>query len=243
MNTFHGQRTCTLNMTEQIPDDYYNITHNTIAAMLEQEDYLEEITTIQISTCHRFVSIWFTNREILETFCQNEHLLLSNTYTKFEPDYQTKIRISIENIPIELPDREIKKFLSQYTIVVGKTYYPGIRHKNKYYTTGTRLYQCVKIKEHIPRHLYKFGRYLQIRYDSQPINSSNTRYIITKHTQDTPIPIDHETPTLSQPQPNVTTRHETKLQQNNNQKSTDKKQQLNKIHATPQNIKQSSLLQ
>ena len=125
-------------MTEQIPDDYYNTTHNTIAAMLEQEDYLEEITTIEISTCHRFASKWFTNREILETFCQNEHLLPPNTYVKFESDYQTKIRISIE-----LPDREVKKFLSQYKIVVGKTYYPGIPHKNKYYTTGTRLYQCM----------------------------------------------------------------------------------------------------
>ena len=64
MNTFHGQRTCTLNMREHILDDYYNITHNTIVAMLQQEDYLQEITTIQISTCHRFASICFTNREI-----------------------------------------------------------------------------------------------------------------------------------------------------------------------------------
>ena len=153
MDTFHGQRTCTLNMREYIPDHYCNIIHTTIAAMLEKENYLEEITTIQISTRHRFASICFTNREILETFCQKEHLLLPNIYVKFEPDYQTRITISIENIPIELSDREVKKFLSQYRTVVGKTYYPGIRHKNKYYTTGTRVYQCVKIKEHIPRHL------------------------------------------------------------------------------------------
>ena len=78
-----------------------------------------------------------------------------------------RITISIEN----LSDREFKKFLSQYTTVVGKTYYPGIRHKNKYYTTGTRVYQCVKIKEHIPRHLYKFGRYLTT-YNYKP----HTRY-------------------------------------------------------------------
>ena len=96
-------------------DDYYNITHTTIAAMLEKENYLEEIIAIQISTCHRFASICFTNREILETFYQNEHLLLPNIYVKFETDYQTRIRISIENIPIELSNREVKKFLSQYT--------------------------------------------------------------------------------------------------------------------------------
>ena len=125
-------------MRERILDDYYNIAHNTIAAMLEQEDYLQEITTIQISTCHRFASICFTNREI-RNFCQNEHLLLPNIYVKFEPDYQTRIRISIENIPIELSDREVKKFLSQYTTVAGKTYYPGIRHKNNDWNTSISM--------------------------------------------------------------------------------------------------------
>ena len=97
----------------------------------------------------------------------------------------------------------------------------------------------MKIKEHIPRHLYKLGRYLRIWYDSQPTNSSNTQHITTNHTQDTSIPINYEAPTLSQPQPNVTVRHKKKLHQNDNQKSTDKKQKLNNIHATPQNIKQS----
>ena len=100
-------------MREYIPDHYCNIIHTTIAAMLEKENYLEEITTIQIWTRHRFASICFTNREILETLCQKEHLLLPNIYVKFEPCYQTRITISIENIPIELSDREVKKFLSQ----------------------------------------------------------------------------------------------------------------------------------
>ena len=143
----------------------------------------------------------------IRNFLPKRIFTIPNIYVKFEPEYQTRIRISIENRPIELCDSEVKKFLSQYTIIEGKTYYPGIRHKNKYYTTGTRVYQCVKINKHIPRHLYKFGRYLRIWYDSQPTNSSNTQHIITNNTQNTPIPTNHETPTLSQPQPNVTKRH------------------------------------
>ena len=67
--------------------------------MLAEEDYLAETHTIQISTCHRFTSICFTERQILKEFCESEHLLPPDIYVKFEPDYYTKIRISIENIP------------------------------------------------------------------------------------------------------------------------------------------------
>ena len=48
--------------------------------------------------------------------------------------------MSIENVPIELPDKEVKTLLSQYTTGTGKTYYPGIKHENKYFTFGTRVY-------------------------------------------------------------------------------------------------------
>ena len=70
-----------------------------ICSMLAEEDYLAETHTIQISTCHRFASICFTERQMLKEFCEAEHLQPPDIYVKFEPDYHTKIRISIGNIP------------------------------------------------------------------------------------------------------------------------------------------------
>ena len=49
------------------------------------------------------------------------------------------------------------------------------KDNNKYHTTGTRVYQCTHLEQHIPRHVYEFGRYLRIRYDSQPTTVSSTK--------------------------------------------------------------------
>ena len=61
----------------------------------------------------------------MEAFCQEEHLMLGDP-TTFTPDYQSKIRISIENIPIELPHTKIRT-LSKYATLV------------TYFITGTRV--------------------------------------------------------------------------------------------------------
>ena len=60
------------------------------------------------------------------------------------------------------------KTLSEYITPIGKTYYLGLKFQNKFYTTGTRVYHWIKLIEHIPSHIYKFGRYLRICYDSRP---------------------------------------------------------------------------
>ena len=127
--------------------------------MLSNENYLHETHTIQISTYKRFLSICFDWREILLQFVGTDHLLTDIPVT-FEPGYYDKIRIFIENIPIELPDQEVKKFLSTYTTTIGKTYYSEIKHSSKFFTIGTRVYQCIKLNQHIPRHICHFGRYL-----------------------------------------------------------------------------------
>ena len=76
MAMFYGQRTCTLNMKEHLPNDYNNITQDTIAAMLHNKELLSETDTIQISSCHRHASICFTNRGISGKFCESEHQIL-----------------------------------------------------------------------------------------------------------------------------------------------------------------------
>ena len=108
MAKFYGQRTCTPDIKEFLPDSYHNITQTTIAKMLDEEDILHEIDTIQISTFYRYASICFKTRELLLEFCNNEHLLLTDVPLLFSPDYHERIRISIENLPVELPDTEVK---------------------------------------------------------------------------------------------------------------------------------------
>ena len=160
-------KTCTANLQDQLEEAYQEITHSDIAKMLAKDGFINDIDTIQISTCHRFALICFDTRERLLNFTNTEHLLLDNPIT-FRPDHNDRIRISIENLPIELPDKEVKTFLSKYTTPVGKTYYPGVKHQKKYFPTETRVYEGVNLTQHIPKHVYQFGRYLRIQYDDQP---------------------------------------------------------------------------
>ena len=150
-----------------LPYIYQQINHNLVAEMLQNKNYLHNIHTTEISTCNRFLSICFDTRETLLKFVGTDHLLADIPIT-LEPDNYDKIQLSIENIPIELPDKEVKEFLSTYTTTIGKTHYPGIKHSNKFFTSGTRVYQCIKLTQHIPRHLHHFGRYLRICYNDQP---------------------------------------------------------------------------
>ena len=198
-------RPCTANLEEHLPDSYNNITHTTIAEMLANEGLVNETHTIQISTCHRYASVCFETRETLLKFTNTEHFILSDYPITFQPDHDDKICISIENLPIELPETT---FLSKYTTPVGKTYYPGIKHQNKFYTTGTRVYKCIKLTQHIPKHIYQFGRYLCIRYDDQPKDQQ-------KDILDTPITqLSDNTPeTQEQEIPQQETQHELQPQQ------------------------------
>ena len=90
----------------------------------------------------------------MEEFCQNEHDI---DYTiTFYPDCQKKIRITgitIENLPIKLPDAKARQFYSNYVILIGNIYYPGYRYENKHFITGTRVYSCNEITNHILRHI------------------------------------------------------------------------------------------
>ena len=159
MGRFYGCNTCTVNTTNnEIP-----ITHEVIAEYLHSLELLIHITCIQISTSHRYAWICFKDRDVMENLCEEEHFITN--------DYQKKIRISIENIPIELQDTKIRTFLSYYETLVGNTYYPGKRYKNTHFITGTRVYSCTTITNHLPKHIYKFGRYLRIRYDNQPVQN------------------------------------------------------------------------
>ena len=149
MAHFYGSNTCDANIAN-IPQNEDYITHVTIA---EELSPLKNIICIQISTCYRSLSMYYV-WDIMEEFCQNEHDI---EYTiTFYPDYQKKIRITgitIENLPIKLPDAKARQFYNNYVILIGNIYYPGYRYENKHFITGTRVYSCNEITNHILRHI------------------------------------------------------------------------------------------
>ena len=209
MDRFYGCNTCTANTTNT--DNEIQITHEVIAEYLHSLELLIHITCIQISTCHRYVSIRFKDRDIMENFCEEEHFITNEPIT-FTPDYQKKIRISMENIPIELQDTKIRTFLSHYVTLVGNTYYPGKRYENTHFITGTRVYFCTTITNHLPKHIYKFGRYLRIRYDNEAIQNQQQQNEEIIHDnnininnpesnnskiEDTHTPKNHDTPIIT----------------------------------------------
>ena len=92
MKKFHGLKTCTTNLDKYLPDTYQQINQNTVAEMLQNEDYLYAIHTIQISTCNRFLSICFDTRKTLLQFVKTEHLLSPlNQITTINFEYLLKI--------------------------------------------------------------------------------------------------------------------------------------------------------
>ena len=173
MTKLYGTKTCTTNLKEYPPE--------TIAEMPANEGYINEAHKVQILTCHRSASPCPDTRETPPI------LIPPNIPATPQPHYYEKTKISIENLPIELRDKEVKTFLSQITTLFGKTYYPGTKHQNKNYTTGTRVYQYINLKEHIPKHIYHFGRYLRICHDDQPKDNPTTN-TNTNNPEDTPEP-------------------------------------------------------
>ena len=83
------------------------------------------------------------------------------------------------------------------------------KDNNKYYTTRTRVYQCTHLEQHIPRHVYEFGRYLRIHYDSQPTTVSSTtpqqnateNTLFPENQKDTPKTQQNSPPDLPQETP------------------------------------------
>ena len=73
MEKFYGYNTCTADTNNT--DNETPITHEDIAEYLRSIELLIHITCIQISTCRRYISICFKDRDIMENFCEGEHFI------------------------------------------------------------------------------------------------------------------------------------------------------------------------
>ena len=86
MTYFQGTKTCTTNLQKYLPDSYHQIKHTLVAEVLLDENYLQLIHTIQISTCKRYLSLCFNSRDTLLQFTDTDHIL-PDTSISFEPEY------------------------------------------------------------------------------------------------------------------------------------------------------------
>ena len=96
---------------------------------------------------------------------------------------------------------------------------------------GTRVYQCIKLIQHLPRHVYEFGRYLRIRYNSQPTPTSTTTSE-NNASDNTPVPVNQQTTSETQP---VTTQptqpHNNKYVNKSNHTKTTIQEHVTKYYA------------
>ena len=148
------------------------IDRKLIAQALQKRNLLRVVESIQISPNGRFCSIKFTTTQIMSIFCTEPLTISENNYIVFKPDYkppQTRafIFISFLNVPLETEETEMTRYVKEYCDVHG-VHYPKQHIGDITYHTGTRVYRCSNIKEHFPKAVHIFGRWVRVIYDGQP---------------------------------------------------------------------------
>ena len=104
-----------------------------------------------------------------------------------------------------------------------KKHYPGIKHENKYLTARTQVYQCIKLLQHISRHICKFGRYLRMRYDSQSTNNPTKSCNNNPNIEKNSTPTNHDTPIITNNEQEILRQNLTYIQQETPKSSKIKK--------------------
>ena len=148
------------------------IDRKLIAQALQKRNFLRVAESIQISPNGRFCSIKFTTTQIISIFCTEPLTISENNYIVFKPDYkppQTRafIFISFLNVPLETEETEMTRYVKEYCDVHG-VHYPKQHIGDITYHTGTRVYRCSNIKEHFPKAVHIFVRWVRVIYDEQP---------------------------------------------------------------------------
>ena len=109
-----------------------------------------------------------------------------------QPKEERLLNISFLNVLPETPEEILTEYLNGYADIKGTAYYPKKNYDGIQYCTGTRLYQVIKLHEHMPRLIHNiFGRTVICIYKEQPEekqknkNTKRTNYKKTNHESDT----------------------------------------------------------
>lgn len=158
-------------------DNHDLLTHDNIIEQLYQHNAClitdQIITTVQIATSRKYINITFTDRT---TMLANTPLELNIHHDKtitFKPRTPDTTQVSLENLPLDLPDTFIFEMLEEFGEVSRKpSYKPTTLYHNTKIFTGTRIITMNQLTKHIPRTIKCFGFLVRVRYDGQP----NTTY-------------------------------------------------------------------
>ena len=185
------------------------IDRKLIVQAFQKRNLLRVAESIQISPNGRFCSIKFTTTQIMSTFRTEPLTILENNNIFFKPDYKppqtrTFIFISFLNVPLETEENEMTRSVKECCNVHGLNY-PKQRIGDITYHTGTRVCGCCNIKEHFPKAVHIFGRWVCIIYDGQSDRKrkpSNTSEVDEKNESaqqnDQPSHTTTESPTITE---------------------------------------------
>ena len=174
-NVVRGKRMCTADMCVALDVQEENhsgpIDRKLIAQALQKRNLLRVAESIQISPNVRFCSIKFTTTQIMSIFYTEPLTISENSCIVFKPDYkppQTSafIFISLLNVPLETKENDMTRYVKEHC-EVHAVQYPKQHIRDITYHTETRLYRCSNIKEHFPKAVHIFGRWVRVIYDGQ----------------------------------------------------------------------------
>ena len=171
-----GKRTCTTDMCVALDVQEENhsdpIDRKLIAQALQKRNLSLVEESIQISPNWWFRSIKFTTTQIMSTFSTEPLTISENNNIVFKPDYkppQTRAFtfICFWNVPLKTEENEMKRYVKEYCDVHGVHYLRQCIGDITYHT-GTRVYRCSNTKEHFPKAVHIFGRWVRAIYDGEP---------------------------------------------------------------------------
>ena len=176
-NFVRGKRTCTADwcITQDVQQEQHSepLNRKNIAEALHKRNMLRVAESIQISPNGRFCSVKFITKELMQSFCTEGLVISDNITVYFKPDYKLPpptrnyTFVSFQNVPLEREEKDMNDFVRQYA-EFRRVHYPTQKIGDIKFHTGTRVYRCTKIKEHLPKAVHIFGRWTKIIYNGQP---------------------------------------------------------------------------
>ena len=100
--------------------------------------------------------------QIMSTFCTEPLTISENDNIVFKPEI-SHLRQELLNVPLETEENEMTCYVKKYCDV-HRVHYPKQHFGNIIYHTRTRVYRCSYTREHFPKAVHIFGRWVRVIY-------------------------------------------------------------------------------
>ena len=157
---------------------------------------------MQISQNGRFCSIKFKKLSARKDspYPKITQSFLNQTINLIRNKEKTYTFVSFLNAPVETEEKDMDEFVRQHFDFT-KVHYPTQKVDDIEYHTGTRVYWCTKVKDHLPKSVHIFRKCTGVIYNGQPARQKTS----TTHHEIRQIEFETKQPDLltqnDQPQP------------------------------------------